>query len=105
MTPSNCRLKCFLYSVTVPLSFGSKVLFHLDNHISLKTTSKYYLMYTTLTQELAELADWLTGCGKVAEGWCLVVRNFSVTRSTVLTGVGRRHQTKPDAVAAQVTCS
>ena len=36
-------------------------------------------------EELPELADGLTACGKVAKGGCLFGWNFSVTRPTVLT--------------------
>ena len=42
-------------------------------------------------EELAELADGLTGCGEVASGGCLLAWNFSgVTRSTVLCGGGEK---------------
>jgi len=38
-----------------------------------------------------ELADRPTGCGKVVRGGCLFMWNFSVTSSTVLVEVERRH--------------
>lgn len=40
-------------------------------------------------EELVELVDGPTGCGKMARGGCLYARNFSVTMSTVLK-VGER---------------
>jgi hypothetical protein len=55
-------------------------------------------------EELAELADGLTGRGVVASGGCLFACNFSVTRLTLLTEA-RRNWTNHDAVAALVTRS
>ena len=36
-------------------------------------------------EKLAELTDEPTVCGEMARGGCLFVRNFSVTRSSLLT--------------------
>jgi len=43
------------------------------------------------TEDLAELADAPTGCGKVAKVGCLFAWNFRVARSTALTAAGGRH--------------
>ena len=79
-------------------------MYKFENHLNMLLTVQYIASFW-LVQELAELADGLTGCNKVAGGWCLVAWNFSVTKSTVLTGVDKRHQKTPETVAAQATCS
>jgi len=72
------------------------MLLHLSGHINFENNfnmlfNVQYIVSFWLIQELAELVDGLTGCGKMAGGWCLVAWNFNVTWSTVLTGVDRRH--------------
>ena len=44
-------------------------------------------------EELAELVDGPTGCGKVERGGCLFVQNFGVKRASVL--VEMEGRTKP----------
>lgn len=72
------------------------MLLHLSDHINFENNynmllNVQHIVSFWLMQELAELVDGLNGCGKVAGGWCLVAWNFSVTMSTVLTAVDRRH--------------
>jgi hypothetical protein len=43
-----------------------------------------------LVKELVKLADRHPGCSEVARGRCLFARNFSVTRSALLTETDRR---------------
>jgi len=72
------------------------MLLHFRDHINFENNfnmllNVQYIVSFWLVQESAELVDGVTGCGKVAGGWCIIAGNFSVTRSTVLTGVDRRH--------------
>jgi hypothetical protein len=72
------------------------MLLHLSDHINFENNfnmllNVQYIVSFWLVQELAELVGGLNGCWKVAGGWCLVAWNFSVTMSTVLTRVDRRH--------------
>jgi len=60
------------------------MLLHLSDHINFENNfnmlfNVQYIVSFWLMQELAELVDGLTGCGKMAGGWCLVAWNFSVT--------------------------
>jgi len=72
------------------------MLLHLSDHINFENNfnmllNAKYIVSFWLVKELAEMVDGITGCSKVAGGWCIVAWNFSVTRSTILTGVDRRH--------------
>jgi len=55
---------------------------------SARMFTPYHITSTLLriwqVEDLAELADGPTGCGKVARGECLFAWNFRVTRSTLL---------------------
>ena len=55
-----------------------------------------YIVSFWLVQESAELAAGVTGCGKVAGGWCEVAWNFSMTGQLYLQGW--TEDTKPNLI-------